>query len=345
MRTTFQLAGFTLTALLCGGSAYGADPRLMNLVMPDASTLAGVNVTNAETTPFGQYVLTQMTSTIDQELQTFVTTTGFDPRHDVNEILAASSGNTTNPAGLVLAIGNFNVIHITAAIASANPADLAVQTYGGATMITSTEEKSSFSIAFLGTTIAVAGDTASVKASVDRSTAVNSINPALAVQVQTLSTTEDAWAVTNSSAASLIPGLASTPGAGGFANQIGQIFSSIQSSSGGIKFGSMVVITGQALTNDAASAKSLADVAQALVAIVSMAGIQDPQAASFAQLLQTLKVTADGTTINLALSIPETQLEAVLNGMKNQAKPGVAPAIKHAGTPKAARPAVLAQTN
>jgi hypothetical protein len=52
-----------------------------------------------------------------------------------------------------------------------------------------------------------------------------------------------------------------------------------------------------------------------------MAGGQDPQIAAFAQVLQGLKVTTDGSTINLALSIPETQLETLLNGLKNQAKP------------------------
>jgi hypothetical protein len=322
MRNTFLITGITLSALLCG-TAFGADPRLLNLVMPDATTLAGANVTNTEITPFGQYLLTQLTATAGQELQTFITTTGFDPRQDVTEILAASSGNAANPGGIVLSIGTFPVQQITAAITARSPT-LSVQTYGGATLITSGNPKSALSIAFLGTTIAIIGDTASVKAAIDRSAGVNSINPALAVQVQTLSTTEDAWAVTNSPAASLIPGLSATGGGAttaGFASQIGQLFSSIQGSSGGIKFGSTVVITGQAITNSASNATSLAGILQAVVSIASMAGGQDPQIAAFAQLLQGLKVTTEGTTINLALSIPETQLETLLNSLKNQSKP------------------------
>ncbi len=356
MRTNFLLAGFTLTALFSASTAFGADPRLLNLVMPDATTLAGANVTNAEITPFGQYVLTQLTSSVNasgnHELQTFVTTTGFDPRHDISEILAASSSNVTTPSGLVLAIGNFNVPQITTAITAKAPTQT-VQTYDGATLITSTNAKSNFSLAFLGTNIAIVGDIASVKAAIDRSPNANSINPALAVQVQALSTTEDAWVVTNSPLTSLIPEFwrsAHGPSATGIATPVppalpfGQIFSSIQGSSGGVKFGTNVQITGQVLTTDAASATSLANVLQALVSIVSMSSGQDSQIATLAQILQGMKVTADGATINVALSIPETQVETILNNMKNQAKPAVRHAVRPAIAPRADHaPAVLQQ--
>jgi len=350
MRTNILLAGFTLTALFSATTAFGADPRLLNLVMPDAATLAGANVTNAEITPFGQYVLTQLTSSVNQELQTFVTATGFDPRRDISEILAASSSNVTNPSGLVLAIGNFNVPQITTAITAKAPTQT-VQTYDGATLFTSTHAKANFALAFLGTNIAIVGDIASVKAAIDRSPNANSINPALAVQVQTLSTTEDAWVVTNSPITSLIPvlGAPSAPPATGTAtpapvSPFAGMFSSIQGSSGGVKFGTNVQITGQVLTTDAASATSLANVLQALVSIASMAGGQDPQIAILAQILQGMKVTADGTTINVALSIPETQVETILNNMKNQAKPAARPALRPAIAPREHRaPAAVQQ--
>jgi hypothetical protein len=67
-----------------------------------------------------------------------------------------------------------------------------------------------------------------------------------------------------------------------------------------------------------------------------MAGGQDPQVTAMAQVLQGLKVTADGATINVALSIPETQLETVLNGLKNPApKPAAKPAVRPARSPSA----------
>jgi hypothetical protein len=344
MRSTHLFAGFSLAALLCTTTVQAADPRLLNLVMPDATTLAGANVTSAEGTPFGQYVLTHLTSAMGSQLQTFVAATGFDPRKDVTEVLAASSGGATNPSGLILASGTFDVSQITAAIAAKAPT-LTVQTYGGATLITGTASAKTAkanpgSIAFLGTNIAIAGDIASVKAAIDRSTVTNSINTALATQVQTLSTTEDAWVVSNVPASSLLSD------AFGMDNHVGnstkpatpsplpmsqfaQMFNGIQGSSGGVKFGDTVVMTGQAVMTDAATAKSLADVLQALVSIASMAGGQNPEIASLAQILQSLKITADGATINLALSVPETQLESILNSMKNSA-PVVKPSVKPA---------------
>lgn len=346
MRTTCLIAGFTLTAFIATGAASAADPRLMNLVMPDASIVAGVNVTNARITPFGQYVLSQMTSTINQQMQSFVTATGFDPRQDVTEIVAASSGNITSPTGLAVAIGNFQVAQLAAAITVKTP-DLSVQLYNGTTLITSTGKDGSYSIAFFGTTIAAVGDTASVKAAIDRSPNVNSINPALATQVQALSTTQDAWVVTTNPVSTLLAGLTgaapslttgATPTTASPMSQFTQMFNSIQASSGGVKFGANVQITGQAITTDPANAKSLADVLTALASIAAMGAGQNPQMASMAQLMQSLKVTADGTAINLALSVPESQLESILNSMKTpQAKPAAKAAIRPAMTPKADR--------
>jgi hypothetical protein len=340
MRIHYAIAGITLTTLFTALAAQGADPRLLNLVMPDATTLAGANVTNAGITPFGQFVLNSMTVSGNQELQTFITTTGFDPRHDVSEILAASSGNAANPSGVVLAMGNFQVPQITAAITAKSP-ELTIQTYGNATLITGPAAKKNeptFAIAFLGTNIAIVGDVASVKAAIDRSASANSIDPALAAQVQTLSTTEDVWAVTSRSAAALLPGLGAVGGTssgGAPANPFGQMFNGIQSSSGGVKFGSTVAITGQAVTTDAATAKSLADVIQGIAAIASMTGGQNnPEGASIVQLLQGLTVAANGVNVNIALNIPETLLESIVNGFKNPAKPELKKSAKPALAPQ-----------
>jgi hypothetical protein len=321
MRTTCLTAGLALSALLCAG-ANGADPRLMNLVMPDANTLAGVNVTNAEITPFGQYVLNQLTLSANDDLQQFITATGFDPRHDVTEILAATSGSLNKPNGLVLALGNFNVDQLTAAL-TAKSSGASTQDYNGAKLVLGeTKDQQQEAIGFMGSTIAVLGDVASVKAAIDRSSHANSINPALATQVQGLSLNNDAWAVTTNSISALMPGLSGGPGMpapGGASglSQMAQMFKGIVGSNGGVKFGDTVVITGQAVTVDAPTAKSLADVVQAIASIAAMAGAgNDPSIAALAQLMQGLKVTADGVNVNITLSVPEAQLEAVINQMK-----------------------------
>ena len=213
MRNHYLLAGLSLSAILFVNSASAADPRLMNLVMPDARLISGANITNARISPFGQFVLSQITASADKELNEFISATGFDPRQDVSEIVSATAGNLGTQTGLVVALGNFKVDQITAAIAQSG--HLQVQDYDGATLVTGTEAKSTFAVAFLGTTMAAIGDVGSVKAAVDRSAGVNSINPALAARVQALSTTQDAWSVTLDPISSLLPALSSATGTTG----------------------------------------------------------------------------------------------------------------------------------
>jgi len=113
------------------GVLSAADPQLLNLVMPDAKVLAGVNVEQAKGTQFGQFVLNQM-QTQDTELQKLVTMTGFDPRRDVRELLVASDGTPQGKTGLALAKGTFNVSMITAA---ATLQGVITEVYGGVTIL------------------------------------------------------------------------------------------------------------------------------------------------------------------------------------------------------------------
>src|SRR5436309_12080829 len=88
----------TVTILFAGVlPANAADPQLLNLVMPDAKVLAGVNVDQAKVTPFGLYVLGQM-QLQDAHLKELTNLTGFDPTRDVHELLVATT-STVATAG------------------------------------------------------------------------------------------------------------------------------------------------------------------------------------------------------------------------------------------------------
>jgi hypothetical protein len=302
-----QTAFFT-GIFLVGASAFGADSQLLNLVMPDAKIMAGVNVTNAQISPFGQYVLSHMAAN-DAGLQSLISLTGFDPRKDVTEILVASNGNTASPGGLLLAKGSFNVDQLVAA-ASANKS-VNVGTYGGATLITHTDPKVTEAFAFVSASVAVAGDLASVKAAIDRGSAANSVSPQLAALVQTLSTTEDAWSVSLASIGSLIPNIGDNPSKAAGAQTL-QLVKNIQSSSGGVKFGSNVDIVGQAVSDTPQNATALADIIRMVSSLVAMGAGRDPAAGAAAQLLQKLQIATDGTAVNLTASIPEADIEALL---------------------------------
>src|ERR1700728_74028 len=80
-------------------------PALLNLVMPDATVVSGMNVDQSVTSPFGQYILSQMQFNDSKFLQ-FISSTGFDPRKDLHEILAATP--STAHSVLILGRGEFN---------------------------------------------------------------------------------------------------------------------------------------------------------------------------------------------------------------------------------------------
>ena len=75
----------TVGALLFSAGLFAADPQLMNLVMPDAQMMAGINVTTAKTSLFGQFLLTQVAATAGTHFEQLAAATGFDPRRDLTE--------------------------------------------------------------------------------------------------------------------------------------------------------------------------------------------------------------------------------------------------------------------
>src|SRR5579863_9789696 len=314
MRQTAVLLSF-----LWAGAAFGADPQLMNLVMPDAKVLAGANAISSVSSPLGQFMLAKIGGQIPPD---FVSATGFNPLRDVTEILAASVADPANPSGLLLARGNFPVDKISAALtASGGGANWQVTTYGGATLINTANPKvkTTFAVAFIGTSIAVAGDLASVKAAIDRSGGTNSIDPALGVTVNQLSASEDEWVASSVSLGSLfngntIPANASADAAKGAAAILLPILQNIQSLNGGVKFGDNVVVTGQVVTNSPQNAAALSAV---IKLGITLGGSMVPNAV---QLLQAVRITTDGSDVDVSLSIPEAQIEALVNSLPAQPK-------------------------
>jgi hypothetical protein len=299
-----------LLSLCLSGTAFAADSQLMNLVMPDAKVLAGVNATSAVASPLGQFVLTK----IGQLPQGFITATGFNPLQDVSEILAATAADPSNPGGLVLARGTFPVEKITGTL-SGGSSNWQVTTYGGATLMSNTnpKEKVASAVAFIGSSIAVAGDLASVKAAIDRSGGTNSIDPALAATVNQLSTSEDEWLVSSVSIGSLFPS-ASADAAKGAAAILLPILQNIQSLNGGVKFGDNVVVSGQAVTNSPQNAAALSAVIKLGITLGGS------MVANAAQLVQAVQITTNGSEVDLSLSIPEAQIEALVNSLPEPPK-------------------------
>jgi hypothetical protein len=293
----------TLIAVFAG-LAPAADPQLVNLVMPDAKVLAGINVDQAKTTPFGQYVLSEFQSQGPQ-LGQISALTGFDPTRDLRELLLASDG--VPQTGLVLARGAFDAQRIQSAGLGGGGF---TESYKGITVLE--DPKRTHAVAFLDATLAVAGDLASVKGAIERQS-LAAPPPAFVGQVDQIIMPDgtslgahDAWALTTVPLSALKPSAAPIPPNPALQNA----FQSIQQAAGGVKFGTQVVLTGQAQTDTEQNATALANVLQFLI---SLAQIQaPPPKAQAGALLQGLAVVSSRNLVNVSVRVEETELEQIM---------------------------------
>jgi hypothetical protein len=303
-----QITLFAAALLAGGASLFAADPQLLNMAPPGAQTFAGINVEQAKTSQFGQFVLSNLP--VNGDFEAFVNSTGFDPRRDLREVLMVSSTPvataTGMPAmnGLVLAKGTFNIPQIMAAAAADKKVIVAI--YAGAQLLTIDGTQA---LAVVDATTAVAGDVADVKGALDRRSGTNVIDPAIMTLINQLSTTEDAWSISTASLSSFIPSNDAGPSA---------VLGGIQQASGGVKFGSTVQVDVQAVAASAQDATSLSDVIKMLSQMMAMHGNGNGNgAAELAGLLKGLAVTTDGSTVKISLSLPEDQIETLFKMAKS----------------------------
>ncbi|MEO8595724.1 MAG: hypothetical protein ABI759_20560 [Candidatus Solibacter sp.] len=284
------------------GVLSAADPMLLNLVMPDAKVVAGVNVEQAKGTQFGQFVLDQM-QTADSDLQKLVTLTGFDPRRDVRELLVASTG-VQGKTGLALARGYFDVSKITAA---AMLHGVVAESYSGINILYEPKKREA-GLAFLDGTTVVAGDIANVKGAIDRLKMAQPLPAAVAVKINQWSTSQDAWGITTVPPASLVPPMKDTQ-----PNPIVNAAQNVQSAAGGVKFGANVVFTGEAVCDTAQNTNTMADVFRLLVNLAQMQAGQD---ATAQQLIKSVSITTNGTTVKVVASLPQEVFQSMLQPHK-----------------------------
>jgi hypothetical protein len=286
--------------------AKAADPQLLNLVMPDVGVLAGVNVDQAKTTPFGQYVLSLMQSP-DKHMQEMTALTGFDPTRDVHELLVATNAAPAagKHSGLFLARGTFDPARITAA---ATQHEAVTESYKSVTILE--DPKQTNGVAFLNATVVVAGDIANVKAAIDRLNAPSVLPAAVMVQVNQWSNSQDAWVVSAVAPSSLVPPAAAPqlPGIGQGANGA-NAFNSIQQAAGGVKFGALVEVKAQAQADTAQNATSMADALKLLANLGLMQSNNDP---ALKAVLTSFTASAAGNVLNVSVSLPQDQLQQVL---------------------------------
>ena len=288
-------------ALLTASAAPAAvDPALLELVMPDAQVLAGMQVQQSLASPFGQYFLTQIPD--NDAVTKFAAATGLNLRRDVREILVASAGGTlgagsANP-GLILVRGTFQPDRIAALAALAGSS---VTPENGVVVITPPQNAAGTSFAFLDSSTLAIGDRASVQAAVARHAANAVFAGPLAQQAQVASGANDAWLTTLTPLAQFMKG-ATTPLPPALLQTVAGISAGVHFDAGA------VTLQGEISTPSEKDAQSMADTLKFLAAMLQANRNQNPQAAA---LLQSAQFTTVGPVMRMSLSVPEQQMEQI----------------------------------
>jgi hypothetical protein len=156
--------------------------------------------------------------------------------------------------------------------------------------------------------VAIFGDLATVEAILDNSTAPAPFDPQLQQLINTVGAKNDAWF------ASIIPGDSFTrhfavPNQPPTGQAQAQAVQSIRQSCGGIHFGDSVDVSLNAVTRSPRDATSLADVVRFGASFIQMQRTKDQRASVMADALDKMTLTADGSNMHLALSLPEKDME------------------------------------
>jgi hypothetical protein len=304
-----------LIFVIFAAAALAADPTLLGLVMPDAKILTGISVDQAQASPFGQYVLAK-TQFNDPAFLKFVNDTGFDPRHDLHEILAATTGDESN--SIVLGRGSFQPAKIAAAAAAHGGA---VTKYRGFDLIV-TDQTGTSAMVFLDPSIGLFGNQAAVQATIDRRVSGTVFSGPLAQKAQTVSAANSAWFVTLTPLSDFLAGKAVDPNMNSMMQS--NLLQAVQQASGGLTFGSTsVTLNGEAVTRSDKDAQALNDVLKFLISMIQGNSQQAGVPPTVATLANSVQISTNGATLNLTLSLPEAQAEQLFmtpKGVKGAAK-------------------------
>jgi hypothetical protein len=297
---TNGLAILALGLTMVATASAAIDPVLLNLVMPDAKILSGIQVDQSVASPFGQYVLGQMQAG-DDGFQKFILSTGFDPRRDLHEVLAATNSDGSSKTVSVLAIGR-GVFVPSQILATATAEGGTITSYRGFSIIAEPGSASPTAIVFFDASTVAAGDLASVKAAIDRKVAGNTFSGPLAQKAKDASATNQAWFATVSPLSVFLGDKLGSTGLSAIGDNT--LLQSVVQASGGVNFGSATVtVTGDAMTTSGQNAQALVDILKFLVSLVPSS---DPNIKSLAS---GATFSVNGTTAHLVLALPEQQLE------------------------------------
>jgi hypothetical protein len=309
-----RFAQMLFAVLLTAAAVFPADTALLNLIMPEARVLGGIDVEHARDSAIGRKLMDQLKDT-DPDFAKFIAATGFDPRRDLKEVVFAATDTKAKQApAVVLVRGVFDTSKITGVAKSAG--DMGFETVNGVDVFTKLNTKDDGAFALIDSSLAIAGTKAAVRnALLRRGGKTAPISAETYAKVQALSRDNDVWFLSNVPVSELTSAMPKTSESDkDAADQMlkGDAFKGIEQVSLGIRFASqMMDITAEALSATAKDATAIADVVRFLATMVQM-NREKGDTKALAEALDTMKLTTENKTTRLMISLPLGDLEKML---------------------------------
>ncbi len=282
------------------------DNGLLSMVPADARIVTSIDVLQARTSEFGQYLLSKSQNE-DPDFADFIRQTGFDPRRDLQNLIFESSGPSDRAQSrfAILARGNFDPERIMGA---ARTKGATVQTYQGVELLLphGNHGGQTTAVAFPDVGVAIMADLATMHQILANRSTPSVLDPALQQKIDQVGD-NDAWFVSLTGGSFLRHHVA--PEKNGPPAQAMQALQSILASSGGIRFGNTVDVTIDASARSPQDATSLEDVVRFFASMLQMERQKDPRAAILASALDNMTLAVKGNNLLLAVSIPEKSME------------------------------------
>jgi len=296
--------------------AAAADPDMMNLVMPDASTVMEVNIAKILASPIGSAMKDKfhqgMTTSLKAELaktrapfqEQMAALADIDWSQEVRDIVVAR-GPGKQPPTLIIVRSSLDLARIQAMKAFNGDA----AQYEGVAILASSKPDNG-AIAFLEGSIVLVGEMRDVKSAIHRRGQHTALPAALAAQVRKYSG-DDIWVASTE----IITGpMALPPGAKPpAAAQVAQFIEKVAGFNGGLRFSPDFDLSADL---EARTEKGAAELSQGMRFLTGMAQSQQKAGGQAGRGLEGFKFRLNGKHILLSLHVPEEQMRAGIQQMR-----------------------------
>ncbi|MBZ5579853.1 MAG: hypothetical protein LAP40_25130 [Acidobacteriia bacterium] len=180
-----------LLPLMLAAPAFCADAALVDLLPPDTQIVIGARVRAVVESDLARTLTPEIQQVpqaqgLQVNWETIVAMAGFDPLHDIEEVIVATNGQGPKAPTLVVARGKFPVEKLSAG----------GESYHGVPLM-SVKTQADGVFAFLDGNVALAGDAGAVKAAIDRRGSASGLPSALGAKIADYQARYEIWGIVN----------------------------------------------------------------------------------------------------------------------------------------------------